>query len=363
MQRIVILMLILLLVPSLMGLSFNDDPFNEFNNSNSSKSQEESMGQTVSRNNSDDRYVVIDKQFWNGNYSKVISVESFEKSFPPGSFPSQTDFLIKFDDKVINSFSDHMVSNKVPLIHDMFYSLRGDELRVTTLLKYSELNKLEAINDLVELSGSQERKANGDIAILAIDVTLKIFNQEHESNSVFLTFSELKSYRFWRDGKNSSALGDRFNEKIFLNYIRSEVGTTQTKNLEQEISQLEKEQNTLESTGKYREALEIARKVKKIQQNLNSTRIVEDRFDTQISLKPKFIGTLIEFMKQSDVFNKYLDIAHYHILEGFGEQKKSIQAIKLSRLDKALQIALPDVDINYIAINEGAMSLTGKVVR
>ena len=65
-------------------------------------------------------------------------------------------------------------------------------------------------------------------------------------------------------------------------------------------------------------------------------------------------------MKQSDVFNKYLDIAHYHILEGFGEQKKSIQAIKLSRLDKALQIALPDVDINYIAINEGAMSLTAK---
>ena len=78
----------------------------------------------------------------------------------------------------------------------------------------------------------------------------------------------MKSYRFWRDGKNSSALEDRFNEKIFLNYIRSEVGTTQTKNLEQEISQLEKEQNTLESTGKYREALEIASKIKKIQQNL-----------------------------------------------------------------------------------------------
>ena len=86
----------------------------------------------------------------------MISVESFEKSFFLPGVPSQTDFLIKFDDKVINSFSDHMVSNKVPLIHDMFYSLRGDELRVTTLLKYSELNKLEAINDLIELSGSQE---------------------------------------------------------------------------------------------------------------------------------------------------------------------------------------------------------------
>ena len=47
MQRIVLLMLILLLVPSLMGLSYNDDPFNEFNNSNSSNSQVESMGQTV----------------------------------------------------------------------------------------------------------------------------------------------------------------------------------------------------------------------------------------------------------------------------------------------------------------------------
>ena len=363
MKRILILMLGLLIVPLLMGLSYSEDPFDEFNNSNSSESPEESREQLVSQNRSDDRYVVIDKQFWNGNYSKVISVDSFEKSFPPGSFPTHTDFFIKFDDQVINSFSDHMVSNKVPLIHDMFYSLRGDELRVTTLLKYSELNKFEAINDLMELSGSEERKTNGDVAILAIDVTLKIFNQENESNSVLLTFSELKSYRFWRDGRNSTEIGDRANEKMFLNYIRSEVGNVPTKNLEQEIDRLEKEQNNLESAGKYREALEVARKIKQKQENLSSIRIVEDRFDTQISLKPKFIGTLIEFMKQSDIFNKYLNIAHYHIVEGTGKQKKSIQAIKLSSLDKALQIALPDVDINYVAINEGTMSLTGRVVR
>ena len=60
--------------------------------------------------------------------------------------------------------------------------------------------------------------------ILAIDVTLKIFNQEKESNSIFLTFSELKSYRFWRDGRESLEAGDRSNEKMFLKYVTSGVG-------------------------------------------------------------------------------------------------------------------------------------------
>ena len=356
-------MLGLFIIPFVLGLSYSEDPFDEFNNSSSTASGNVSKDQIINHDKSTDRYVVIDKQFWSGNYSKLIEVESFEESFPPGSLPEQTDFFIKFDDEVINSFSDHMVSNKVPLIHDMLYSLRGDKLRVTTLLKYSELNKLEAINGLMELSGAEERKAKGDVAILAIDVTLKIFNQEKESNSIFLTFSELKSYRFWRDGRNSVEIGDKSNEKMFMRYVKSRVGNVEMKSLEKEIEELDKAQMTLESSGKYKEALEIAKKVKKIKEKSDLIRTVEDRFNTQISLKPKFIGTLIEFMKQTDVFNKYLDIAHYHILEGIGQQKKTIQAIKLSRLDKALQIALPDVEINYVAINQSTMNITGRVLR
>mgnify|MGYP000217854522 FL=1 len=139
MKRLVILMLGLLVIPFLLGLSYSEDPFDEFNSSNLSESPKDSSDQSVSHNSSNDRYVVIDKQFWNGNYSKVITVESFEKSFPPSAFPLHTDFFIKFDDQVINSFSDHMVSNNVPLIYDMLYSLCEDKLRVTTLFKYSEL--------------------------------------------------------------------------------------------------------------------------------------------------------------------------------------------------------------------------------
>ncbi|MBG90907.1 MAG: hypothetical protein CL521_03710 [Actinobacteria bacterium] len=358
MKKAVLLKFSLLLMPFLLGLDYSEDPFEELNSSGSSMPDEQIVGQ----NNVSDRYVVIDKQFWNGNYSKLIEVESFDKNFPPANFPAQTDFFIKFDDEVINSFSDHMVSSKVPLIHDMFYSLRGDRLRVTTLLRYSELNKVKALKGLMELRGSAERKAKGDIAILGIDVTLKIFNKENESNSVFLTFSDLRSYRFWRDGRDSKKAGDRLNEKIFLGYVKSAAGEAEVKNFEIDIEQLEKKQSTLESEGKYKEALDIANQLKDLQKKAELIRIVEDRFDTQISLKPKFIGTLIEFMKQSDIFNKYLNVAHYHILEGSGKKKNSIQAIKLSRLDKALQIALPDVEINYVAIKQGSMSLTGRVV-
>ena len=91
MKRLVILMLGLLVIPFLLGLSYSEDPFDEFNKSNLSESPKNSSDQSVSQNSSNDRYVVIDKQFWNGNYSKVITVESFEKSFPPGAFPLHTE--------------------------------------------------------------------------------------------------------------------------------------------------------------------------------------------------------------------------------------------------------------------------------
>ena len=102
---------------------------------------------------------------------------------------------------------------------------------------------------------------------------------------------------------------------MFLKYVSSGVGNDENESLEHQVRKLESTQADLESAGSYKEALEISKKIKNLQKNSDLIRIVEDRFDTQISLKPKFIGTLIEFMKQSDVFNKYLDIAHYHILE------------------------------------------------
>tara|TARA_Y100000589_G_scaffold75469_1_gene69080 strand:+ start:163 stop:1254 length:1092 start_codon:yes stop_codon:yes gene_type:complete len=363
MKKTTVLKFSLLLMPFLLGFVHSEDPFEELNTSRSVESVQEFDQQITSSSSVNSRYVVIDKQFWNGNYSKLVEVESFEQSFPPGDLPTQTDFFIKFDDEVINSFSDHMVRSKVPIIHDMFYSLRGDKLRVTTLLRYSELNKLEALKGLMDLKGSEERKAKGDVAILGIDVTLKIFNQEDEANSVFLTFNDLRSYRFWRDGRDSKTSGDRLNEKIFLGYIKSGIGENERKNFRRDAEQLEKDQKALESVGNYKEAVVIANQLQSLQKKAELVSVVEDRFDTQISLRPKFIGTLIEFMKQSDVFNKYLNVTHYHILEGNGTEKRSIQAVKLSRLDKALQIALPDVEINYVAIKQGSMNLTGRVTR
>ena len=99
MKKTTVLKFSLLLMPFLLGFVHSEDPFEELNTSRSVESVQEFDQQITSTSSVNSRYVVIDKQFWNGNYSKLVEVESFEQSFPPGDFPTQTDFFIKFDEK------------------------------------------------------------------------------------------------------------------------------------------------------------------------------------------------------------------------------------------------------------------------
>lgn len=352
----------LVCVPFLLGLTDQSDPFTDLGQSNGvlENLKEDRQSNHPESNN---RYVVIDKEFWARDFSRYLELSSFDKEFKQAEFPSQADFYLRFDDKVVNSFSDHMVTNKVALIHDMFYNLHADKFRVTTLLNYAELNKLDAFKGLLELEGAPERLNKGDVAILAIDITLKIFNLENQTNTIFLAFDNLKTYRFWRDGRNSKATGDRANEQVFRRYVENSVKGSGVQDIKGKIEELEKRQQEMEAAQNYKEALELSKQIKEVSQNGEFLRLVEDRFNTQITLKPKFVGTLLEFMKQSEVFNQFLDLTHYHVVSGQGENQKVTQLIKVSQLEKALKLALPEVEINYVNILDGRMSLTGRVIK
>ena len=349
------------LIPFLLLYADQADPFNGINDSGPVINQgvnSEDGGQSQDRN----RYVVIDKEFWATNFSKYVEVDSFDSEFPHAEFPVASDFYLRFDDKVVNSFSDHMLTSKIPLIHDMFYNLHGDNFRVTVLLNYSELNKIDALKGLVELQGASERRSKQDKAILAIDISLKIFNLQDQSNTIFLAFKNAKTYRFWRDGRDSKAMGDRTNENLFRRYVSDSVkGSSGATDFMQRMQDLERQQRELELAEKYKEALEISKQIKQLQMESEYLRIVEDRFNTQINLKPKFIGTLLEFLKQSQVFNKYLELTHYHVVSGKSKQNIT-QLIKVSQLEKALKLALPQIEINYVNIAKGQMTLSGRVV-
>lgn len=348
------------LIPFLLLYAGQTDPFNGITESGEIINHGMS-GQGTEHSEGSNRYVVIDKEFWATNFSRYVEVDSFDREFPRAELPSLSDFYLRFDDKVVNSFSDHMLTSKIPLIHDMFYNLHGDNFRVTVLLNYSELNKIEALKGLIELEGASERKSKKDKAILAVDISLKIFNLRDQSNTIFLAFKKAKTYRFWRDGRDSQVIGDRANENLFRRYVNESINGLNAAGIEKKKRDLEKLQQELELSEKYKEALEVSKQIKQLQNDSDYLRIVEDRFNTQINLKPKFIGTLLEFMKQSQVFNQYLDLTHYHVVSRNSKQDIT-QLIKVSQLEKALKLALPQVEINYVNIAKGQMTLSGRVL-
>ena len=271
----------------------------------------------------------------------------------------------RFDDKVVNSFSDHMVTHKVDLIHDLFYNIDNDQLRVTVLIDGDELGKLKAIDKLIEFQDSSKRKAAGDVPIVGIDASFKVYNQNGEVNSVLLAFNELKTYRFWRDGKNSDAEGDEANIKVFKKYISDSVQGVSGDDKASEIKALEEKLNALKQAGSkdFEQMFRLQERINLLKEGGSHFSTVEDKFSTQISFKPKFIGSLIQYLSKKEVFNKYLELSHYHLTEGAGEEAKVVQLVKVDRIDRALQLALPDVEINYIKVEDRQMVFTGRVTK
>lgn len=339
------------------GYSQGDSFFDGIEGVQESQEQAPLIGQGAE----DLQTVEINTDFWLTNFSTIHRVPEMEAQFPPAVYPEKVDLQIQFDSRVVQSFSDYMITQKIPMVYDMMYDLTEDDFRVSIMLDYDEIDKLDAISGLVELRGAAERKAVGDKGILAIDGVFKIYNQEGKENSVLLAFDEIETYRFWRDGENSASPGDSKNLELFRRYIRtggeSSGEEVDVEALEQELEALEQ---APEDQKDYRKMFELQKRIQEAQSSNNEFQLVKDRFNTQINLTPKFMSALIEYLSKMNVFNKYLELSH-HSIESGSEGSSVTQLIQVDRLDKALQLALPALAINYVKIEDGKATLTGRI--
>ena len=69
------------------------------------------------------------KSFWKRLRTKFLK-GSVEDHFPQAESPKQSDILLHFDDRVVNSFSDHMVAEQVPMVYELSYHIQRSQLRV-----------------------------------------------------------------------------------------------------------------------------------------------------------------------------------------------------------------------------------------
>ena len=302
----------------------------------------------------------FDLNFWSETRTRLLEVSSLDEQFPPATYPEEVDLRIRFDDKVVTSFSDHVVGMNIPMVYDLNYQIQDDKLRLTLLLNYEELSKLDILAGLVDLDDATERKPSGDIPLIGLDVLLKVFNREGEVNSVFLAFDHMKTYRFWRDGPQAKD-GKEKNLDLFQRYITASIKGITRESFDEKLAELSSQVKDLRSKGDLNGAFQIQDDVDAMRADNSFFQTVEEKFGSQVQLKPKFVGNLIQHLKNVEVFHRNLDLSHYHITVGEGQSQKTVQLVKISRLDRALEMALPELLITYVRIHGNQMILTGKM--
>lgn len=294
--------------------------------------------------------------FWKRLRTKFLK-GSVENHFPSAEEPEQSDIMLHFDDRVVNSFSDHMVAEQVPMVYELSYHIHRSQLRISLLMDYDELASVSDLSGVVELEDAKVRKAEGDVPIVAVDAAFKIFSKKEEKNTVYLAFDKLKTYRFWRDGRES---GTQSNIGQFKRYVKASVQGITRENVSQKLEELQKAVQASRDQGELKIAFEKQDELDALRKDTSFFSLVEDKFNSQIQLKPEFIGNLLAYLQQQDAFCGKLELSHYAV-EPENPEQPTIQLIRVGRLDQAMNLNLPDLEIDYVRIQDRKMSFSGSL--
>ena len=210
---------------------------------------------------------------------------------------------------------------------------------------------------MVELENAEDQKAAGDVPIVAVDVEFSIFNKEKEANAAYLSFEKLNTYRFWKDGKKP---GTGANLEQFRRYVKASARGITRENMEEKLAEIQEEVQRLRDNKELELAFEKQDELDAMRRDSSFFPLVEEKFNSQVQLKPEFIGNLLEYLKKQDAFSAKLDLAHFAVEAAQGSPSRgTVQVIRVGRLDKALNVNLPDLQIDYVRIEDRKMTFSG----
>jgi hypothetical protein len=318
-----------------------------------------------------------------GGHTQNFDLEKMSELFPKADYPERADLHIRFDDLVVNSFSDHLrlqVSSLIQgaaaaggtaLIRDMLYNIYDDKFRVTVLLDWEELIKKidshlrgtgDSLSNIVNPSTFAGRNPSGDRFVLAVDIAFTPFAKSDQDNVVLLTFQKPDFFFFWEKGADGKGI-NMFRERISLSVEgKSQESLSSSRvQIDKKLAELRIEMEKAVNDSDLERVKAIMAEQKVLEEQRSSFAADGDSFQSVREmpsvLSPQLLGTVLAILQEQEAFNKYLKLTHYYG-ESAGEY---LQIIEVSELEKALRLAIPDFAVNYVDIVDRKLVFTGKV--
>jgi len=270
----------------------------------------------------------------------------------PGEFPQEVDLRIRFNQKVVESFTDHILlrDNSQNLIKDMMFHIQEGKLRLSTVIDFAKLDQAITANNMSDYLPADypQRVARNEVFCLAVDVEFDLSTMQGRENALYLTWKRAKMnfFGFWVGSREETA----FKAYLRRNPVgREEAQGRDLQALQSTVDRLENKANRTEAEDRQlMEALLALRKA----QTLEIARVPINPGEEPIKLilneVVKAIGTEKIARTGLAIRYSYDDGATTHIIEASG-------------LNGLFQTHLPEFSIVHVATDKTFMVFSGRL--
>lgn len=334
----------LILLVSFQGLIFsqNEDFFSDINSEQSGstgvKSEEVEQQEETPRSGG----------FWDQAITKK-QLEDFDVLNPKSSKPKSQDLRITFDDKVVGTFSDHLLSKKLKEVYDIKYHVIGDLFRISVILDYQSMKINGTVDNFLQPKDFDQKVAKGDRYLVAVDLMTEVFSKEESLDSLFLKVLKINTYGFWKDGDSGKK-----NQSIerFQNYVKASSSESVASDFPALIEKIQLKIEEAQKNEDFKAAFIAQKSLSEIQE----LQKMEMGFD----LSPEFVGNSLKLLQSLDAISKLLNFDYTFFQSK--DKKEFAHLIEVGDLSKVFQMALPDFRVNYVRVRESKVYFMGKVV-
>ncbi|MCJ8345544.1 hypothetical protein MJH12_08385 [bacterium] len=276
-------------------------------------------------------------------------LEDMDELIPKSDQPKVQDLRIVFDDKVVGSFSDHLLTQNLKEVYGIQYHVVGELFRVSLVLDYQSLSLNKSIDNFVKPKNYDQRIAKGDRYLVAIDLMMEVFSKQDELDALYLKIMKVNNYRFWKDGDLGAK--DRSIER-FRSYVDASSGEKVASDFPEMIQALEEKVNQAKEKGDFKAAFQAQKSLSEIQEL--------QKMEVGFELSPEFIGNSLRLLQSLDAISKLLTF-DYTYFESIDKKSKA-HLIKVGDLSKVFKMALPDFRINYVRAKNSKIHFMGMVL-
>ncbi|MCO4784204.1 MAG: hypothetical protein KC646_17900 [Candidatus Cloacimonetes bacterium] len=325
------------------GFSQGTDFFSDINSEQTAESNVHSSAQGAAQEQTS-----LSGGFWDQTIKKE-DLAKFDTLNPKSTSPKSQDLRIIFDDRVVGTFSDHLLSKKLKEVYDIKYHVIGEMFRISVILDYQSMKVNGTVDNFLKPKGYDEKIANGNKYLIAVDLMTEVFSKEDDLDSLFLKVLKIDTYGFWKDGdtgKKDQSI------KRFQDYVKASSSDNVASDFASLIEKMQEKIEKAQEAEDFKAAFLAQKSLSEIQEL--------QKMETGFDLSPEFIGNSLKLLQSLDAISKLLNFEYTYYQSK--DKKSFAHLIKVGDLSKVFQMALPDFRVNYVRVKESKVYFMGKVI-